>query len=286
AVVDPSSAILAKLAGRPADDATWPQSCKQIYSTMRNVAGKLKLRAGDLLHRRGNYAVARMGISYGGGQTRPMNMDLHGNDEVLNELVQVPGMKHASGRVNGSFATSSPKLYKECEHNMEQILEHDPTLVMPFDNNVHAGVTFNFGPRTATWRHLDSANLPNGWCSILSLGDYDYTKGGQLILYSYKLIIQFPPNSIIHLPSGSVEHGNIQVQENETRMSVTWYTAGALFRYVAYGFRTEKALAAEDPTAKSRFDDARAGRWQAALRLFSKCSELAQDIRNAFGLST
>ncbi|KAJ7258331.1 hypothetical protein C8J57DRAFT_1516229 [Mycena rebaudengoi] len=57
-----------------------------------------------------------------------------------------------------------------------------PTYVAAFLNSIWSACTFNMGPKTCALGHRDFSNLASGWCSIMALGYFDYTKGGHLIL--------------------------------------------------------------------------------------------------------
>ncbi|KAF8197638.1 hypothetical protein K438DRAFT_1967188 [Mycena galopus ATCC 62051] len=108
--------------------------------------------------------------------------------------------------------------------------------------SVFAAITFNFGPRTVTYPHLDFANLAWGWCAITALGNFDPDKGGHLILWDLKLIIRFPPGSTILIPSALMRHSNTSIQTHETRFSFTQYTSAGIFRFVENGFQSDEAV--------------------------------------------
>ena len=101
-------------------------------------------------------------------------------------------------------------------------------------------MTFNFGPQVCTFPHKDLKNLSWGWCSVTSLGNYSYTRGGHLVLWDLKIAIEFPPHSTIFIPSAIVEHSNTEIASTETRMSITMYNSAGLFRWIAYGFMRKK----------------------------------------------
>ena len=86
---------------------------------------------------------------------------------------------------------------------------------------------------------MDSANLPYGWCAITALGNFDYTKGGHLILWELGLVVEFPPGSTFLLPSACISHSNVAIAKHEKRFSFTQYTAGSIFRWVDHGFMKE-----------------------------------------------
>lgn len=166
------------------------------------------------------------------------------------------------------------------------VLEHQAELEPPFSNSVYTAAAFNFGPRVVTYEHVDSANKPNGWCSITSMGSFDPSRGGHIILRTLGIVVEFPSGSTVLIPSGTVVHGNVPIAASETRSSFTQYTAGALFRWVRYGFRTEGDLKACDPALAAEIDAERSGSWLRALNMFSHYSELQQDRINVFGSSS
>ncbi|KAH9020249.1 hypothetical protein EDB83DRAFT_2231689 [Lactarius deliciosus] len=150
---------------------------------------------------------------------------------------------------------------------------------MPYPNkSVFMATTVNLGDKVVTVRHKDQANLPNGLCAVVSMGNYDHTHGGHLVLHELKLIMEFPPGYVIFLPSASITHSNIGVSDNEWRSSITYYTAGSLFRWAAYRFKTEKQLREQDPGHFKRMIDEREARWKDAVNLFSRHEELIDDI--------
>lgn len=108
-----------------------------------------------------------------------------------------------------------------------------------------AATTFNIGKSVSTCLHYDCQNFGPGFCVITSFGNYDYKKGGHLILWELGYIVEFPPHSTILIPSAIVKHGNTPISEGEERMSLTQYTAGGLVRWAAAAFRCRKGLSAE-----------------------------------------
>jgi len=84
--------------------------------------------------------------------------------------------------------------------------------------------------------HRNTKNLPFGLCAVTTLGNFDSTKEGHLVLPDLCLIIQFPANSTILLPSVTLIHANTPVQEGESHMSFIQFAVGNLFCYVDCGF--------------------------------------------------
>ncbi|KAJ6586761.1 hypothetical protein B0H10DRAFT_1832028, partial [Mycena sp. CBHHK59/15] len=77
-------------------------------------------------------------------------------------------------------------------------------------------------------------------CAITALGIFDYTKCGHLVLWNYKLVLEFPPGTTILIRSTAIYHSNIPITSGERRYSFTQYTAGGLFRWVEHGYKTEE----------------------------------------------
>ncbi|KAJ7285531.1 hypothetical protein C8J57DRAFT_1431292 [Mycena rebaudengoi] len=145
----------------------------------------------------------------------------------------------------------------------------------PFLNGIWSACTFNLGPRTCALGHRDFANLAFGWCAITVLGTFDYRKGGHLILWDCKLILEFPPGTTILIPSAAIFHSNIPISKHETRYSFTQYTAGGLFRWVTHAFQSEEAyLASLSAEELQREKEERLERWKQGAGLFSTLAEL------------
>lgn len=138
------------------------------------------------------------------------------------------------------------------------------------------------GPSVFTVEHEDTLNLAGGICMIHSGGQYDSKKGGQLYLRQLRLVIEFPTNSTVGIPSASIRHGNIPIQKGETRTSITQYAAGGLFRWVDNGFCSSKTLAKQDPAKAQELEDESEERWRKTLKRFSKVSKLHKDRLSVF----
>ncbi|KAJ7809608.1 hypothetical protein B0H13DRAFT_1668022, partial [Mycena leptocephala] len=97
--------------------------------------------------------------------------------------------------------------------------------------SVFTTATFNFGPRTVTFPHIDFGNLAWGWCAITALGWFDPNLGGHLILWDLKLIICFPPGSTILLPPRFFDTLTSRYAPGKC-FSFTQFTPAAIFRFV------------------------------------------------------
>lgn len=128
--------------------------------------------------------------------------------------------------------------------------------------------TVNIGPQTITSRHKDFKNLSFGLCAIIALGDFDWEKGGALCLEEPGVRLQFAPGDIIFIPSASITHYNTPIAPGETRSSLTFYTAGQLFRWVHNGFRSVSSLG----MARRKLAEKRGQRfWEKGWDMYLKC---------------
>ncbi|SJK99854.1 uncharacterized protein ARMOST_03165 [Armillaria ostoyae] len=140
-----------------------------------------------------------------------------------------------------AFATWAPSLFCYYATHLHDLLIHDATLVMNWANSIFACITFNFGPLMLCFHHMDSGNLPFGWCTITTLGKFNYRRGGHLVLWDLKLVINFPPGSTILIPSAILCHSNTSLTCGERRYSFMQYTLGALFHWVDYSFQSSES---------------------------------------------
>lgn len=141
---------------------------------------------------------------------------------------------------------------------MEELLEEDPELSPPFGNTVFACTAFNFGPNVVSREHKDHLNLAFGWCSITALGKFDHEKGGHLVLPELKLAVEFPAGSTVFIPSAALTHYNLPIVSGEQRHSTTQFTAGGLFRWIAYGYQ-EKGCALAASVEQERWWETKKG---------------------------
>ena len=158
----------------------------------------------------------------------------------------------------------------EVYSNVLPVIESDG-LQRNFAKSDFASITFNFPPNTVCRVHLDHLNWAPGICAVTAGGSYDFRKGGHLVLWDQKLIIEFPPGTTLLIPSACVLHGNTPIQEGEKRFSITQYSAGGLFRWVDLGSRTAKSL----PQHLSKGVEAFAKqRWEDGVNLYSNLNVL------------
>ncbi|KAJ7817575.1 hypothetical protein B0H13DRAFT_1662577 [Mycena leptocephala] len=230
--------------------------------------------------RRGPHAAESVGPSMGGGQPYPMMLRHTAvNAAVFARLFGLKCFERISGWTNMLFMGFAPKLHDYYRATLDDIFTWDAAedrpkhLARNFLSrfSVFSTATFNFGPRTVTFPHIDFGNLAWGWCAITALGRFNPDFGGHLILWDLKLIIRFPPGSTILIPSAILRHSNIQIRPWETRYSFTQFTPAGLFRWVYNGNRTDwdvehaKTTTAADRERRRRD---RMERWQAGIKMY------------------
>lgn len=175
----------------------------------------------------------------------------------------------------GVLKSWAPRLYDYGSEKFERLLASNGTLTCLFDNSIMSAAAFNFGPRTVCLPHIDFSNLPFLWCFIWALGWYNWRKGGHLILWDLKLVIEFPPGSLAAIPSGVCCHSNTRISKHEMRSSFMQYSSGGNFRWVDRGFKSEKDFAATLTASQAEEEEGRKrARWEMGLNLFSTLEEL------------
>ncbi|KAF9036136.1 hypothetical protein BJ165DRAFT_1316006, partial [Panaeolus papilionaceus] len=238
-LLDESGAMYGLLAGQPGDESDWQQIAKDAAFRMEKARKQCVFGHDDHQKPRGPFPTLRCGVSHGGGQVRPCNIshaDTKRNRKVLNSLNRAPCFRRISNFASSVFASWAPKLYQHYAAAARTLHGKYPDLERPFPLSVFSTTTYNLGPQVICTPHTDVANLPYGWCAIVALGNYDPRKGGHLVLWKCKLVVEFPPGSLILIPSAVITHSNTTLLPHETRYSFTQYSAGALFRWVDQEF--------------------------------------------------
>lgn len=160
-------------------------------------------------------------------------------------------------------------MFHDYQRHQQELHAGEPHLCWNFPNSVWSSITVNCGPQSTTDPHTDAANRPDGWCSILALGRYNYRLGGHLVLPDLKLVLEFPPGCVVFIPSALLVHYNCPIQPQETRYSITQFTAGGLFRWVANGFQTQSTfLSCASSSELTKWWEERKTRWMRGLQFF------------------
>ena len=102
ALVDKDGRLIVLLAGRPRNDPTWPHDIQDAVQSLADVEGEFRRRGENLRHRRGHYAYLGTGVSFGGGQTFPSNLQNPAwKQDLINRLVNRQSWQRIAGFGNG-----------------------------------------------------------------------------------------------------------------------------------------------------------------------------------------
>ncbi|KAL0566135.1 hypothetical protein V5O48_015885, partial [Marasmius crinis-equi] len=225
---------------------------------------------------RGVTETITCGISIGNGQQRPQQLRQEpANKKVWNVILNHHAFKRWSGFISGLFITWAPLLFLYYANTITSLLGSDSSLSRPFANSVFSAFTVNFGSNTVTYPHRDLKNLAFGLCAITALGNYDWRKGGHLILFDLKIVIEFPPGTTIFIPSSVLCHANTAIQPGEERYSVVQFSAGGLFRWVEQGFQAASVYWKTRSAAEKAWN--KVERWRSGLAMFSTVEQLRED---------
>ncbi|KAF8209351.1 hypothetical protein K438DRAFT_1493045, partial [Mycena galopus ATCC 62051] len=106
---------------------------------------------------------------------------------------------------------------------------------------------------------------------LQSAGEFNPEKGGHLVLWdcNLNLVIEFPTGALILIPSATLSHSNVPVQQGDKCASFTQFSAGCLFCFVDNGFRTEQQFEKEDPEGFARAVGSKGEHWCTGLDLWS-----------------
>lgn len=148
------------------------------------------------------------------------------------------------------------------------------SLRVNWKNSIFNAVAFNLGTNVQCFFHRDAKDLAYSFCAVHALGEYDHTKGGHLALKEPKLIIQFPPGSLILTLSAVFTHGNTPIQPGENRQSFTQYVTGANIRFAKNGFKTMSHLKMHEPERHAKITKTELHTWQRGVDMWSTPLEL------------
>ncbi|KAJ3965625.1 hypothetical protein EV361DRAFT_810383 [Lentinula raphanica] len=214
-----------------------------------------------------------MGGSFGGGQKRPaMFAHTPHNAAILEQLREDSDMQRVARLCDHYFQSYFPKLHTLYSNVLELLHEDNPEFEQNFAGCSWAAAHVNF-LLAVTFRHRDFLNLLFGLCAILPVGSYNYQRGGHLILWDLNLFLEFPPGTVILIPSALLEHSNVSILAGEHRSSITFYSAAGLFRWCHNGFMSDKDMRAHAlPKLLKRWKAYREEMWKEGLDLLKPSS--------------
>lgn len=234
-VVDSANRVIVG-GGTPQDQEGWRAVVEAGAAALVRARAACSFTEKQRFHRRGAFPTLAAGFAYGLGQIRPtVTAQVPANQVPVQNLLSDPSIRRIAGFQSSLFHAYAPRLWNYYHEATTAILTSQPELQPNFVNSVYSSVTFNCGPQTVTVPHIDYLNLAGGLCAITALGDFDPDAGGHLILWDLRIVLRFPPGATILIPSSLIRHSNVPIQSGEQRFSITQYSAGGLFRWVANG---------------------------------------------------
>ena len=118
-----------------------------------------------------------------------------------------------------------------------------------------------------------------GWCSITALGNFNSKIGGLLVLLDLQFAIELPAGSSILIPSAAFTHYNLPIALEESRSSVTQFSAGGIFRWIAYGHQFKRVAESNSVQAHSWWEKGK-GLYTIWPRDSSKGADVCQSNRD------
>ncbi|KAE9389566.1 hypothetical protein BT96DRAFT_960007 [Gymnopus androsaceus JB14] len=197
------------------------------------------------------------GISFGGGQQRPGNFAHTANeDAVWDRLRNTPEVQAVARRVDYLLACYFPKLHNLYTNTLKDLCNADKSLSPNFKDCCFAASSIN----------LDHAVT----CAIKNFGTFNYKKGGHLVLWDLKLIIEFPPGCTALLPSAMLAHSNTSIAQREHCQLMTFFTVSGLLRWRHNNYMLDKDFIAGATRSKRQaWEEHRDNLWRTGLDLFS-----------------
>ncbi|KAH6894810.1 hypothetical protein BKA70DRAFT_1117427 [Coprinopsis sp. MPI-PUGE-AT-0042] len=271
--------VFAVLVAAP-NDPTYRSACAKVAEVLESHGRSGKFTNEELHHKRGTFPAVNIGISYGQGSVKPGNLRNKDPRMVAALLANVHIQRVA---VFASYALSMwfPNFYSYAKEHLDSLYATVPRLSRNFLRSVYPRAAFNLGPGVCTLPHFDVINCPFGLCSIQAFGDFDYKKGSHLVLADLKLVIEFPPGSLILMPSATLQHANTPVGAGECCSSFTQYCPGGLFRFVDNNFQTEASLKKSDPDLYAKNMELKKGRWEMGLGLWNSLDNLVEQVERS-----
>ncbi|KAF7342991.1 hypothetical protein MVEN_01729200 [Mycena venus] len=213
-IINSHGGIIVILGGMPRDIKNGKTVTNGAAKLMEDNAHRLSVSEEQLNHccAHGSYPSIARGVSHGGGQTEPGNLQTNKkNKQITDEL-----LTH--------------------EHFGFPILfwMFAPLLAMFFQ--VQMGLLTASKPFPLILLILLGGGGAPSRPSVASTPD----RGGHLILWDLKLIIRFPLGSTVLTPSTLICHSNVPIAVDKFRVSFTQYTASGLFRWIQNGFKTDE----------------------------------------------
>ncbi|KAF9030405.1 hypothetical protein BJ165DRAFT_1535709 [Panaeolus papilionaceus] len=199
-------------------DPCYTVSANKVFKLLDDIYPSLDFTKKEKDHCCEDFSTARYGILYGQG-SKVLHWLNCTHEEVFQQLLHNKHIKCLEAFANYASTIWASKVYNYYETAVNKLSNGMPALKWNFWNSAFFCITFNFGPYICCTLHEDYLNLPFGWCAIIALGNYDYTKGSHLVLHDLKLIIEFPPSSLIPILSALLTHSNTPLDATKDFMT-------------------------------------------------------------------
>ncbi|PPR01108.1 hypothetical protein CVT24_000404 [Panaeolus cyanescens] len=275
-ILDSNGRVCGVLAGRPRG-SSFQATLDRTYEYLQAESDAEAFRPGQSKHRRGRFEAIAFGMSFGGGQKEAKRLATGVHADLVERFLANKDVACIANFADSAFRTWSPCLYAYYRSTLQKAAAHTKQ-PLNFPGSCFAAMSVNMGGRVCCFKHRDCVNLAFGWCAITSLGNFDPEKGGHFVLWDLKLAIEFPPGSTLLIPSAVFSHSNTSIGDDEQRFSITQYTAGALFRWVENGFKTDAELQATDPAYFDHMSSLKATRFEEGISMYCTLEELCKNI--------
>ncbi|KAG8986239.1 hypothetical protein FRB90_004131, partial [Tulasnella sp. 427] len=195
--------------------------------------------------RRGNFRCAEYGVSYGGGQTHPMQFAKNRRTvqvKAWNQYNSNPAARDWEYYASDLCKTHFPEGFRKAEEMLQTLKAHNPALWPDGPPPMYPWASRTVNQKSAKTVAFNHRDISNFGLFVVG-GHFDFPRGGQLVLHEYGLIIELQPGQILKgIPSSSTP-------------------PVVYFGTLQYGCRTWKTFAKQDPIAAKAFKDAFGAKW-------------------------
>ncbi|KAJ7670619.1 hypothetical protein DFH06DRAFT_1320546 [Mycena polygramma] len=275
--VDRMNLVGAVLLGYPTDVPRWETAIADATYAMG------KARKGMHRTRLGGDAL-RDGIVYGDrGCVRPQNAQ-----HTLETCVELALLRNNAGIQdvisfqNDAYRKYFPKMWERGQHTIEQVLDSDPNLHLPFDETrIHrptawTEVEYQFAApdRLARKDYRDSLY---GVRALTALGTYDtrFTDVGDIIFWGSKVFASFPVGSTFMFPAWWMPYSFTMVDRDETHYLVMQHMDAGIDRWVENGRASDRDFEENASNSQKKLkEENRVDRLNDIVGLFSSVDEV------------
>ncbi|KAJ6493508.1 hypothetical protein C8R47DRAFT_1213796 [Mycena vitilis] len=248
-LVDLRDRIGAMYIGRPSQASAWENAI--IYG------GQDMLAAQESISQCVGFAVDKLsaGVKCGGpGGNRPQNIGAQQPVSIEHvaraTLRNSPHIQTITSFQNAALQKMAPNVWSSSKRMLQQLLEHDPSLRLPFDFAAAHGQ-----PQPTAFSRIDyrftidgflrqeDASYTPGFTTLTALGNYHHDEG-ELVLWRQKKVVNFPVGSTFLIPKW-MPYSFTAVESPGYQMILSQTCENALSEYVANDFSTEFPLVAE-----------------------------------------